>query len=329
MAACVLGIAQGWRPGIAVAEPAPPRDPAALLMTINGHPVRQGDLDSLLQIHYGPRFTKLTAEEQETLRINRDSDTRSQLTDRVLLVTAARAAGIAATRDEVEAQIENVKQMLPPELTFDGYLTGMGVAAATFFQHAEDQVLIDKLSAKRTAEIAEPTAEEVEVYYRQNPQYFARKERARVSHVLVSTLDAITDEQRAARRAEAEVVRRRLLAEGPEAFARIAREVSNCPSKEQGGDLGVVEKGTMVAAFDDAAFSQELGTVGRVVRTPKGYHVLKVTERLPAEQVSLDDARADIEAMLLFRAREQVMEGYLQTLRLSAKVAMPEPAPAE
>jgi parvulin-like peptidyl-prolyl isomerase len=88
----------------------------------------------------------------------------------------------------------------------------------------------------------------------------------------------------------------------------------------------MIEKGAMVPAFDEAAFSQEIGAIGRVVRSPKGYHVLKVVERVPARQVSLKDARDDIEAALLFRARDGAMEGYLGTLRLSARVTTPQPS---
>ncbi|MEZ5324335.1 MAG: peptidylprolyl isomerase [Verrucomicrobiales bacterium] len=298
-------------------------DPSTLLMTINGQGVRQGDMDALMQINFGPKFSGLSPDEQETVRINRASDTRAQLIDRVLLVTAAEADGFTASEEEVSAELAKVSSQLPPELTLKSYLEGIGLKLAKFREYAAEQVLINKLSAKRTSDIPKPAAKEIETYYKQNPDYFAQKERAHVSHVLVSTEGALTDEQQAQKRAEAEVVRRRLLAE-PESFAKIAREVSNCPSKEQGGDLGVIERGQMIASFDEAAFTQKIGEIGRVIRTPKGYHVLKVTERVPAKQITLEEASADIEALLLFNARNQSMEGYLGTLRLSAKVVTPQ-----
>lgn len=311
---------------VALAAPAG-SDPATLLMTINGQTVRQADMDTLLQINFGPNFSNLTKEERETVSINRASDTRSQLIDRVLLVTAAKAEGFSATQADVAQQLEQVKSQLPEGMTLDGYLKGIKVPMETFRAYAAEQVLINKLSEKRTADVPKPTPEEISHYYQQNPEYFNQKERARVSHILVSTINALTKEQRAAKRAEAEVIRRRLMAEGPETFAKTAREVSNCPSKEQGGDLGLIERGKMIAAFDEAAFSQKIGAIGRVVRTPKGYHVLKVTERSPEKQVTLKEAAKDIEALLLFNARDQAMEAYLRTLRLSAKVVVPKPAP--
>ncbi|MGK0185531.1 MAG: peptidyl-prolyl cis-trans isomerase C [Verrucomicrobiales bacterium] len=312
-----------WSISASIAAPTG-KDPSTLLMTINGQNIRQADMDTLLQVNFGPKFSYLTAAEQETVQINGASDTRSQLIDRVLLVTAAQAEGFSASQADVTEQLNQVKSKLPDGMTLESYLKGIGVKLEAFRSYAAEQVLINKLSAKRTADVPKPTAEDIQFYYKQNPDYFNQKERARVSHVLISTINALTDEQRAAKRAEAEVVRRRLLAEGPESFAKLASEVSNCPSKEQGGDLGMIEKGKMIAAFDTAAFSQEVGAIGRVIRTPKGYHVLKVTDRVPEKQVTLKEAAKDIEAVLLFNARDQAMDGYLKTLRLSAKVIVPQ-----
>lgn len=305
-----------------------PSDPATLLMTINGQGVRQGDMDVLMQLNFGPKFSSLSKDEQDTVRINRESDTRSQMIDRVLLVTAAKADGIKASDEEVLGELAKVSSQLPPELTLKSYLEGIGLTLAQFRAYAGDQVLINKLSEKRTSDIPKPLATEIETYYKQNPEYFSKKERAQVSHVLISTENSLTDEQRAQKRAEAEVARRRLLA-SPDAFAEIAQEISNCPSRAQGGDLGVIERGQMIASFDEAAFSQGIGAIGKVIRTPKGFHVIKVTERIPAKQVTLAEATPDIEALLLFNERNQAMEGYLGTLRLSAKVVMPKPAKPE
>lgn len=63
-------------------------------------------------------------------------------------------------------------------------------------------------------------------------------------------------------------------------FATLAAEHSDCPSGARaGGDLGEFGKGMMVPEFEKAAFEQEIGVVGEVVKTNFGYHVIKVTAR--------------------------------------------------
>lgn len=57
-------------------------------------------------------------------------------------------------------------------------------------------------------------------------------------------------------------------------FADIAEEVSDCPSGQNGGSLGVFGRGQMVKAFEDAAFSLETGETSDVIETEFGYHLI-------------------------------------------------------
>ena len=58
-------------------------------------------------------------------------------------------------------------------------------------------------------------------------------------------------------------------------FEDLAKDYSKCPSSNSGGSLGSFGKGQMVAPFEDAAFSLEVGSVSGPVRTQFGYHVIK------------------------------------------------------
>ncbi len=58
-------------------------------------------------------------------------------------------------------------------------------------------------------------------------------------------------------------------------FEDLAKTFSKCPSRNQGGDLGVFTRGRMVQAFEDAAFSLKEGEVSGPVRTQFGYHLIQ------------------------------------------------------
>jgi len=64
-----------------------------------------------------------------------------------------------------------------------------------------------------------------------------------------------------------------------EDFAKIAAEVSTCPSRKRGGDLGEFGRGVMVREFEKAAFALQKGeTTREPVKTEFGYHVIKRTQ---------------------------------------------------
>jgi peptidyl-prolyl cis-trans isomerase C len=88
---------------------------------------------------------------------------------------------------------------------------------------------------------------------------------ASARHILVPTEEECTD-------LKTEI-------EGGADFADIAKEHSECPSGQSGGDLGEFGPGQMVPEFDEVVFSADLNVVQGPVKTEFGYHLLEVTAR--------------------------------------------------
>ena len=67
--------------------------------------------------------------------------------------------------------------------------------------------------------------------------------------------------------------------EGGADFAELAKQFSDCPSGESGGELGEFSRGMMVREFDEVVFSAPLNTVQGPVQTQFGFHLIEITSR--------------------------------------------------
>ena len=142
--------------------------------------------------------------------------------------------------------------------------------------------------------IKAPSDAEIEKYYTEHAGEFEKPAQIRVSHVLVRVPEAGGSEAEDKARAKiADVIKR---AKAGDDFAKLAREVSEDPgSKTNGGDLGLVRKGEMVPQFEQAAFALKAGEISaEPVRSPFGFHAIRVAEVRPGGPTPLKEVAAQI-----------------------------------
>src|SRR5438445_519626 len=169
------------------------------------------------------------------------------------------------------------------------------------------------------------TDAEVEKYYAEHGQEFETPKKARAAHILVRVSETGGSEAEDKAKAKiADVIRR---AKAGEDFAKLAREVSEDPgTKDKGGDLGLVGKGEMVPAFEQAVFELKKGDVSpEPVRTPFGYHAIKVSEVQDGGKKPLKEVAAPIrerqqaEAVALQKAKQFADEAKHGDFQTAAK----------
>jgi peptidyl-prolyl cis-trans isomerase D len=140
------------------------------------------------------------------------------------------------------------------------------------------------------------SAEDVESYYLDNREKFATTKTVEARHILFKVNAEATQELVDAAKTKAEDVLG-MIQKG-EDFAAMAKQYSEGPSKENGGQLGAFKKEDMVAPFAERAFAMQQGEVSEPVRTQFGWHLIKVEKVNEASVQSLEDARQTIQATL-------------------------------
>lgn len=139
---------------------------------------------------------------------------------------------------------------------------------------------------------------EVEAYYKEREKEFERPHRIRAAHILVRVPEVGGSEAEQKSRAKAEEAIRR--AKAGEDFAKLAREISEDPgSAGSGGDLGFVARGELHSSFEQPLFALKKGEISpEPVRTPYGYHAIKVSDVQEDGKRPLKEVAAQIKERL-------------------------------
>ena len=183
----------------------------------------------------------------------------------------------------------------------------------------ETTEIADAVERLLSDEVRVPSPSEVECrrYYETHPKEFQSGDIAHVRHILFQVTPSVPVPQL---RARAERTLNELLRE-PDRFDAVARELSNCPSGQQGGNLGQIGRGDTVPEFEQALF--KLGPTGilrELVRTRYGFHIVAVDRRIPGRMMPFEAAQERIAERLKSMVEEKALRQYVSVLAGRAEV---------
>ncbi|MFQ2522432.1 peptidylprolyl isomerase [Aeromonas caviae] len=161
-----------------------------------------------------------------------------------------------------------------------------------------DYLLLDAANLGKNIKVTEQDAQD---YYDQHQDLFQRPERRQVAHILIPFGK---DEKAAEQKAEAVLAK----AKAGDDFAALAKaDSSDTFSAKKGGELDWFEKGVMDPAFEKAAFAlAKVGDLSAVVKSPFGFHIIKLLGVEPAKTKPFVDVMSDTIARLQSeKAKEQ------------------------
>lgn len=164
--------------------------------------------------------------------------------------------------------------------------------------------------------------QDVEAYYKEHSSEFEQPRRLHVAHILVRVPPTGGSEAESKAKAKVEAAIKR--AQAGEDFAKLAKEISEDASNAaQGGDLGYVKSGELVPQFEQAAFALKKGELSPApVRTPFGYHAIKVLDIQEGGTTALKDVSARIKDKLGAERSDQAARAKAEEMRntlMSAK----------
>ncbi len=149
--------------------------------------------------------------------------------------------------------------------------------------------------------------------YEDHIDSFGLPEERRARHILINiTEDASEADIEAARSKAADLLAR---IKAGESFEALAKENSDdAGSAIDGGDLGYFGRGDMVATFDETVFSMKVGEVSEPVKTPFGFHIIKLEDVREGSTKSFEEVRAELERSYREQQAEDILFDQLEVL---------------
>ncbi|MBI4228913.1 MAG: peptidylprolyl isomerase [Deltaproteobacteria bacterium] len=239
-----------------------------------------------------------------------------QMIEQKLLEQQAEKLGIRVSESDVDNAIRSVTGKF--NLTDDQMREVLAKENLTLEQFREQwrlQILSQKVIASKLQGKLAVTEDEIEEYYRTNYGSGEKIDEVKISHILISP-DAAGGEDQAKQRAD-EIAER---AKSGEDFEKLAREYSDDTiSAVKGGELGYFKRGDLVESLESAAYSTPAGQVGGPVRSPAGYHIVKVLDKKTGEG-DLDSYREEIKEKLYREKAQEELSEWINEIKRSAYI---------
>ena len=253
-----------------------------VIATVNGKKITQEDLANRLETFRNTDAETLNTIKQEIL---------DQLITDILLEEFIDKQGLVVASEEIEREVHQVRSNITGNQKDSGQslekvLASIGSNISEFKRSIKHSLALGKYFNNK---IDDRTLEK---YFDGNKSVF-NGESVKVCHILIDARDMKTQEELSHTLEQIKSIKREI--DSGAAFDEMAKKYSNCPSAQNGGDLGFIQrKGNLAKSFLDTAFSLRVGQVSEPVQTEFGYHLIKITEKKEGANIKFGDVKEKV-----------------------------------
>lgn len=227
-------------------------------------------------------------------------------------------SGITASDADVKVAWDRTVARYGGTSKMDDALQRAGVTRASVQKEIARQLIVEKSYERSVSARCGVGKDEARQFFKEHPERFLEPEQVHVHAITVgvdpsSTAQAWTDAK--ARAGEA----RAALAAG-KPFADVARAYSTDPSRDKGGDLGFIHRGSMASPFEDIVRQLDVDVPSDVIESIYGYHVVLVSGVRPPQQKTFDQVSASLISDLSKARCAERKAAWLKELRASARI---------
>ena len=291
--------------------------------TVGATAITRADYEAAVAAAVRGRFYHGRAPEADVAKLRREVGER--MIDEVVLLAEAARRGIGPDSPAVQKRLDALEARYGKQ---KDWAAARDAVLPRMRARAEEESTLVRLEAA-VREVPAPRAEDVEDYYKRNPDKFTEPEQIRVSLVLLKVDPSSPRATWEAKKTEAATLVQALRDGGD--FAALARDRSGDPSSAKGGDLGYLHRGMLPDDAQKALDPVAAGTIVDPVVLLEGVAIFRLDERKAARLQPFDAAAARARELLQRERAEAAWTGLIAQLRRTTPVVIDESvyAPAQ
>lgn len=241
--------------------------------------------------------------------------------DEMLIVQRGKELGYRLGDEQFTSILDSIKKdnKIESDEQFQAALKQENMTLADLRKQLERQMIVSRVQQNEVLGKIAVSDDEARRYYESHKDEFTSAQSITLREVFVSvpsdgaTVNVGLDEEA---RDKAAKIRNRALA--GESFEQLAAELSDAPSKANAGLIGPLNLSDVSADIRTLIESMKVGGVSEVLRTARGYQILKLESMTAPETRPFDDAKTDISNRVFTDKRRAEFQKYLEKLRIEA-----------
>lgn len=244
-----------------------------------------------------------------------------RLIDNILIEQEAKKKGISDSVKEEDVMGAVQDMLMKQKMSMQDFLKNLaseGSSIETVKKEIRSQMIRMRLLRREVRDKIIVTDEEIGEYYNQHRQEYEGKESVRMKQLLLTFPPEADKSAKAKLKGEA-LRLRELLIKG-ESFDLLTAKHSKGPAVAQGGDVGFMERGTIIPEVEAIAFSLPLDQVSEVIESSMGFHIIKVVDKKGAGLKSVAVVREEIKARLEEEKLEKKFEEWISSVRAKSHI---------
>jgi len=265
----------------------------AVVITVGDRSITAGDIERIVDI------TSLENGIPKKVLWSSINSLVDRIVDDSLILEYGRDKRITLSEIELERAIQDIVKDYPDN-TFEETLLKKSIDYNEWRERFREQLLIKKIVKEQTESLTPISYHALKSYYQERKEDFWHPPRARLMHIVSKTR----------KEAEALLVR---LREGADT-EKLVKEQSIYSGLQ--GDYGKkwVTKDMLPSSLSDIVFSIQVGKLSNIVKTPYGFHIIKVLKREPKGRKELLEVMGEIKDRLFSEAIERHYTAWLEQL---------------